>query len=143
LFLAIFVTMVPALEILAASGKNLGITEPWQYFWLTGGLSAFLDNAPTYMTFATLASGSDNFAMLARGEVADLPSVVVLQAISCGAVFMGALTYIGNGPNFMVKAIAEESGFKMPSFVGYLAYSCVILLPVFVLVTVVFFGGSP
>jgi len=139
LFLGIFVTMVPALEILSARGKEFGVTEPWQFFWLTGGLSGFLDNAPTYLTFATLAAGSGDFEKLANGEVAGLAGPLVLQAISCGAVFMGALTYIGNGPNFMVKAIADEAGFRTPSFFGYLAYSCVILLPVFVAVTVVFF----
>jgi Na+/H+ antiporter NhaD/arsenite permease-like protein len=139
LFLGIFITMVPALEILAARGQEFNITEPWQFFWLTGGLSGFLDNAPTYLTFATLAAGSDDFSALARGEVAGLDGIRVLQAISCGAVFMGAMTYIGNGPNFMVKAIADEGGFKTPSFFGYLAYSAVILLPVFVVVTLVFF----
>jgi Na+/H+ antiporter NhaD/arsenite permease-like protein len=139
LFLGIFVTMVPALELLGAHGKEFGITEPWQFFWLTGGLSGCLDNAPTYLTFATLAAGSGDFALLAQGEVAGLSGRLVLQAISCGAVFMGAMTYIGNGPNFMVKAIADEAGFRTPSFFGYLGYSCVILLPVFVVVTVVFF----
>jgi Na+/H+ antiporter NhaD/arsenite permease-like protein len=141
LFLGIFVTMVPALEILAVRGKDFGITEPWQYFWLTGGLSGFLDNAPTYLTFATLAAGSGDFEALAQGKVVGLSGIQVLQAISCAAVFMGALTYIGNGPNFMVKAIAEEGGFRTPSFFGYLAYSCVILVPVFVGVTLVFFLG--
>ena len=139
LFLGIFVTMVPALELLGAHGKEFGITEPWQFFWLTGGLSGCLDNAPTYLTFATLAAGSGDFALLARGEVAGLSGRLVLQAISCGAVFMGAMTYIGNGPNFMVKAIADEAGFRTPSFFGYVWYSCVILLPVFVAVTLVFF----
>src|SRR5207237_4430847 len=103
------------------------------FFWLTGGLSAFLDNAPTYLTFATLAAGKEDFTQL----VLDGP--LVLAAISCGAVFMGALTYIGNGPNFMVKAICDEAGLRTPSFLGYLAYSCVVLLPVFGVVTVVFF----
>jgi Na+/H+ antiporter NhaD/arsenite permease-like protein len=139
LFLGIFVTMVPALEILSVRGKDFGVTEPWQFFWLTGGLSGFLDNAPTYLTFATLAASSGDFQQLARGEVIGLAGTLVLQAISCGAVFMGALTYIGNGPNFMVKAIAEEAGFQTPSFFGYLAYSCLILMPVFLGVTVVFF----
>ena len=139
LFLGIFVTMVPALEILGARGKEFGLTEPWQFFWLTGGLSGFLDNAPTYLTFATLASGSGDFEALALGQVAGLNGPLVLAAISCGAVFMGALTYIGNGPNFMVKAIADEAGFRTPSFFGYLGYSCVILLPVFGVVTGVLF----
>ncbi len=133
LFAGIFVTMVPALQLLETHGREFGVTQPWQFFWLTGGLSSFLDNAPTYLTFATLAAGSSDFAVLAKDRGA------VLQAISCGAVFMGAMTYIGNGPNFMVKAIADEAGFRTPSFFGYLAYSCLILLPVFSLLTVLFF----
>ncbi len=139
LFLAIFVTMAPALEILSVHGKEFGVTKPWQFFWLTGGLSAFLDNAPSYLTLATVAAGSGDFAALANGSVAGVDGRLVLQAISCGAVFMGAVTYIGNGPNFMVKAMADEAGFRTPSFFGYLGYSCVILLPVFVVVTGVFF----
>jgi Na+/H+ antiporter NhaD/arsenite permease-like protein len=133
LFAGIFVTVVPALELLAVHGKKFGVTEPWQYFWLTGSLSSFLDNAPTYLTFATLAAGGSEFEVLVKNHAR------VLQAISCGAVFMGAMTYIGNGPNFMVKAIADEAGYKTPSFFSYLAYSCFILLPVFGVVTVVFF----
>jgi Na+/H+ antiporter NhaD/arsenite permease-like protein len=133
LFLGIFITMVPALAILTDHRDALHVSEPWHYFWLTGGLSAFLDNAPTYVTFATMASGSSDYLRLAQNQ----PQV--LAAISCGAVFMGALTYIGNGPNFMVKAIADQAGYKMPSFVGYLAYSCAVLLPVMVLMTLVFF----
>jgi Na+/H+ antiporter NhaD/arsenite permease-like protein len=139
LFLAIFVTMVPPLALLGRHGRELGVSQPWQFFWLTGVLSAWLDNAPTYLTFATLAAGSTDFGLLVRGEVAGLDGPLVLKAISCGAVFLGALTYIGNGPNFMVKAIAEEAGYRTPSFFGYLGYSCVILMPVFVLVTVLFF----
>jgi Na+/H+ antiporter NhaD/arsenite permease-like protein len=139
LFLGIFVTMVPALATLTVHGKELGLTEPWQFFWLTGGLSGCLDNAPTYLTFATLAAGSGDYEALARGEVAGIDGRLVLQAISCGAVFMGALSYIGNGPNFMVKAIADEAGFRMPSFLGYLVYSTAVLVPVFVAVTLVFF----
>jgi Na+/H+ antiporter NhaD/arsenite permease-like protein len=134
LFAGIFVTMVPALAWLAEQGPSLGITEPWQYFWLSGGLSSFLDNAPTYLTFATLAAGPHrDLGALA----ADNP--LVLQAVSCGAVFMGANTYIGNGPNFMVKAIAEEAGCRTPSFVGYMVYSGLILLPVFAVITLLFF----
>jgi Na+/H+ antiporter NhaD/arsenite permease-like protein len=135
LFAGIFVTMVPALAILEANSARLGevVSEPWQYFWLTGLLSGCLDNAPTYVTFAKLASGSNEIGWLAGHNPR------VLSAISCGAVFMGALTYIGNGPNFMVKAIAEEAGYKMPSFFGYVAYSCLVLLPVMVVVTVIFF----
>ncbi len=133
LFFGIFVAMVPALELLKLHGSELGITEPWQYFWITGGLSAFLDNAPTYLALATLAAHGDNIGSLASAQ----PHL--LAAISTGAVFMGAMTYIGNGPNFMVKAIAEQSGYKMPSFFGYLGYACVSLVPVCLLVTWVFF----
>jgi len=114
----------------------LGVTEPWQFFWLTGGLSSFLDNAPTYLTFATLAAGSHDFGPLARDDAGSL----MLRAISCGAVFMGAMTYIGNGPNFMVKAMADEAGFRTPTLFGYLGYSCAILLPVFLLITLLFFA---
>jgi Na+/H+ antiporter NhaD/arsenite permease-like protein len=137
LFIGVFVTMVPALVLLEQHGaglaQQLNVSEPWHYFWLTGILSSFLDNAPTYVTFATLAAGAESFAQLAKEK----PQI--LAAISCGAVFMGANTYIGNGPNFMVKAIAEEAKYKMPSFFGYMLYSGLILLPVFVLVTIVFF----
>jgi Na+/H+ antiporter NhaD/arsenite permease-like protein len=140
LFAGIFVTMVPALALLSAHGKDLGVSRPWEYFWLTGLLSSCLDNAPTYLAFATMATGSTDFLQLVENRVNGLDGPQVLAAISCGAVFMGALTYIGNGPNFMVKAIAHEAGFKTPSFFGYLAYSCLILLPVFVLLTFFFFS---
>ena len=134
LFAGIFVSMVPALELLRAHGHQLGVTHPWQYFWLTGSLSAFLDNAPTYLAFATLAAGDHhNVGWLAQHQ----PDL--LAAISCGAVFMGALTYIGNGPNFMVKALADDAGYRTPSFLGYLVYSCAVLLPVFGLITFLFF----
>ena len=111
----------------------------WQFFWLTGLLSAVLDNAPTYLTFATMAARSGDFALLVGDRVPNLDGPLVLQAISCGAVFMGAMTYIGNGPNFMVKAIADEQGLNAPSFFGYLGYACLILLPVFGVVTLLFF----
>jgi Na+/H+ antiporter NhaD/arsenite permease-like protein len=140
LFAGIFVTMVPALDILSAHGKELGLTQPWEYFWLTGILSAHLDNAPTYLTFATLAAGSDDFSLLVINDPRlNLNGPLVLQAISCGAVMMGALTYIGNGPNFMVKAIAEGAGYKMPSFFGFLGYSYAVLLPTFIVITFLFF----
>jgi Na+/H+ antiporter NhaD/arsenite permease-like protein len=143
LFAGIFVTMAPALLILNARGKELGITQPWQFFWASGGLSSFLDNAPTYLTFAATAAGIKDIPAEGRylESFLDLGSeaVALLSAVSCGAVFMGANSYIGNGPNFMVKAIAEENGVKMPSFFGYMAYSCGILLPIFVLVTFIFF----
>lgn len=133
LFAGIFVTMLPALDLLRARGSALGVSEPWQYFWATGLLSSFLDNAPTYMTFLALAQGQ-----ALTPEVVGVPHAV-LEAIAAGAVFMGANSYIGNGPNFMVRAIAEERGVPMPSFGGYLLYSGGVLLPVFALVTLVFF----
>ena len=104
--------------------------ESW-YFWLTGGLSAFLDNAPTYLVFFNLAGGD---AATLMGPLAG-----TLAAISCGAVFMGAVSYIGNAPNFMVKAVVEQAGIRMPSFFGYMAWSCAFLLPLFVLLTILFF----
>jgi Na+/H+ antiporter NhaD/arsenite permease-like protein len=133
LFAGIFVTMVPALDILARASGDLSLSEPWQFFWLTGGLSAFLDNAPTYAMFVTLAAGDQPVGRL----MVQAPRI--LEAISCGAVFLGALTYIGNGPNFMVKAIAEESGQHTPAFFVYLLYGAAVLLPIFVLITLLFF----
>lgn len=146
LFLGIFVTMIAPLFLLNANGARLGIEKPWQYFWATGSLSSFLDNAPTYMTFAATAAGRtgispDGMTYLADFLATGAEAHLVLAAISCGAVMMGANTYIGNGPNFMVKAIAEEEGVKMPSFGGYMLWSGAILLPVFVLATLVFFRG--
>jgi Na+/H+ antiporter NhaD/arsenite permease-like protein len=143
LFAGIFATMAPALLLLNAHARALGIAEPWHFFWAAGVLSSFLDNAPTYLTFAAAASGLEGIPVegrylaeyLARGPHA----AEILAAISTGSVFMGANSYIGNGPNFMVKAIAEESGVRMPSFFGYMAYSIGILIPLFVLVTVVIF----
>ena len=133
LFLGIFLTMIPALEMLHARGGELGVREPWQFFWATGVLSSFLDNAPTYLTFLALAQG-----LGLPGEVVGMPHVI-LAGISVGAVAMGANTYIGNAPNFMVKAIAEAAGVRMPSFFGYMAYSGAVLLPLFVIVTILFF----
>jgi len=134
LFIGIFVTIGPALALLKEHGAKVGVTEPWQYFWLTGGLSAFLDNAPTYIAFGTLAAEGDDFSVLAANRP------LVLAAISCGAVFMGACSYIGNGPNFMVKAIAEEAGYPMPTFFGYIVrYTLPVLVPVFLVITLVFF----
>jgi Na+/H+ antiporter NhaD/arsenite permease-like protein len=143
LFAAIFVTIVPVLAMLKAGQSGafaplLGlVTNPdgtpnnAMYFWLTGGLSSFLDNAPTYLVFFN-AAGGDPVQLMG-------PLATTLAAISAGAVFMGANTYIGNAPNFMVKAIAEEAGIKMPSFFGYMLWSTVILLPCFALVTWMFF----
>ena len=128
LFAGIFVTMVPALAILAARGDELGLAQPGQFFFVTGGLSSVLDNAPTYLTFLSAAQ-----ALGLPGDVVGVPNAF-LTAISLGAVFMGANTYIGNGPNFMVKAIAEESGYKMPLFFGYALQALVVLAPVYVAV---------
>jgi len=142
LFLGIFVTMIPALEILARKAPEWNLHHPWQFFWMAGGLSSFLDNAPTYLTFTALASGTIG------GSVENLSALVhsglgaqVLKAISCGAVFMGANTYIGNGPNLMVRAIAEAAPerIKMPSFFGYMLYSLSILIPLFITITLIFF----
>jgi Na+/H+ antiporter NhaD/arsenite permease-like protein len=143
LFFGIFVTMQVPIEILQLKGPAIGLQHPWQFFWATGGLSSFLDNAPTYVVyFATAGTLAPPGMVLMHGVQTATGSIPValLVAISCGAVFMGANTYIGNGPNFMVKAIAEQSGVKMPSFFGYLAYSCAILLPLFLLVTLLFFA---
>jgi Na+/H+ antiporter NhaD/arsenite permease-like protein len=109
----------------------LPITTPTRFFWATGGLSSFLDNAPTYAVFFTAAKSLTHAQGLAD-PVAGVSSAF-LAAVSLGAVFMGANTYIGNGPNFMVKAIAEQSGVKMPSFFGYMLYSMIILIPLFIL----------
>jgi Na+/H+ antiporter NhaD/arsenite permease-like protein len=133
IFLGIFMAMMPAIAILEARGSLLGLHAPWHYFWVTGTLSSFLDNAPTYLTFLASARG-----LGLPAEVAGVPETF-LAAISLGAVFMGANSYIGNGPNFMVKSIAERHGVRMPSFFGYMAYSAIVLLPVFVCVTIVFF----
>jgi len=128
LFAGIFVTMVPALALLEARGSELGLTMPWQFFLVTGGLSSVLDNAPTYLTFLSAVQG-----MKLQDQIVGVP-FVYLTAISLGAVFMGANTYIGNGPNFMVKAIAEESGVKMPSFFGYALRAVLTLTPIYIVV---------
>jgi Na+/H+ antiporter NhaD/arsenite permease-like protein len=145
-FVGVFVTMVPAMSFLGERGASLGITQPWQFFWASGALSSVLDNAPTYLTFAALAAGvaggggagalsPDNLGALASHPVGQQ----LLTAVSCGAVFMGAVTYMGNGPNFMVKAIAEQHHVRMPSFFGYTLWSFAILIPIFVIVSGVFF----
>ncbi len=136
LFAGIFAAMIPALMILEARGGELPVREPWQFFFATGVLSGFLDNAPTYLTFLALAQGQG---------VGGPDAIVgvrpdVLQGISLGAVFMGAMTYIGNAPNFMVKSISDGAGVKCPSFGAYLVWACVILLPIFVAVNFVFLG---
>jgi len=148
LFAGIFITMTPCLLLLLAGTKGaLGfligaVKEPYHYFWITGILSSFLDNAPTYLTFFSSVlgkfySGIPEPIAVSR-LIADNP--VYLMAISAGAVFFGANTYIGNAPNFMVRSIAEEAGTPMPSFFGYMIkYSIVFLVPVFILVTFIFF----
>jgi len=133
LFLGIFATMMPALDLLRLRGGELGVRQPWQFFWASGALSSFLDNAPTYLVFLTLAQ-----SLGLSQEVVGVPDAV-LAAISAGAVAMGANTYIGNAPNFMVKSVAEEARVAMPSFLGYMVYSGLILLPLFALVTLIFF----
>jgi Na+/H+ antiporter NhaD/arsenite permease-like protein len=138
LFAGIFVTMIPAMKILEISGSQLGINSPAKFFWATGALSSFLDNAPTYLVFMTAAKSVAQAQGIVDGLVVGVPQLF-LQAISVGAVFMGANTYIGNGPNFMVKAICEENEIKMPSFFGYMFWSCIILIPVFILITFIFF----
>ena len=137
LFIGIFITMIPALMLLKTHGAELGINQPWQMFWATGFLSSFLDNTPTYLVFLQTAGalGAATGIQTSVGTV----SQIMLEAISAGAVFMGANTYIGNAPNFMVKAIAEENNIKMPSFFGYMAWSNSILIPVFIIDTFVFF----
>jgi len=144
-FVGIFVTMVPALSFLAERGVGLGITRPWQFFWASGALSSVLDNAPTYLTFASLATGVTN-AGGAQLSVNDLGALAahpagakLLEAVACGSVLMGAVTYIGNGPNFMVKAIAEQHHVRMPGFAGYTLWSLTILVPLFGAVALLYF----
>ena len=144
LFAAIFLTIIPAIAILRAGQAGVmaplvalvsnasGAPNDALYFWLTGALSSFLDNAPTYLVFFNLAGGD---AAALMGPLAN-----TLTAISAGAVYMGAMTYIGNAPNFMIKSIAEARGVKMPNFLGYMAWSTAVLLPVFALLTILFFA---
>lgn len=140
LFLGIFITMTPALAYLKAHAADLGLSHTWQFYYSTGLLSSFLDNTPTAVAFHSVATGltPDQMAVFVGTMVAGIPEVL-LKAICIGAVFFGSMTYIGNGPNFMVKAIAEESGIKMPSFFGYMIkFSLIILLPVYILVQLIF-----
>lgn len=137
LFAGIFITMQPALMLLKSVGGSLGLTKPMEMFWVTGALSSFLDNTPTYLVFLT-TSGAMEFTNGLATTLGRIP-VGMLTAISCGAVFMGANTYIGNAPNFMVKSISDENGIHMPSFFGYIVWSFCILVPVFLLDTLVFF----
>lgn len=135
LFLGIFICMQPALAILDERGASLGLSSARAFFWATGSLSSVLDNAPTYLVFFKTAQTlpSDAGSLLIAGVETSR-----LAAVSLGAVFLGAMTYIGNGPNFMVKAIAEQSGVRMPSFFGYMAYSFGVLLPVFLVMSLLF-----
>ncbi len=136
LFVGIFICMQIPVEVLQVNGAALGLSESWHYFWATGLLSSVLDNAPTYVVFFETAKALPPVEGVKL--VAGLAEPLLI-AISLGAVFMGAMTYIGNGPNFMVKAIAEQSGVRMPSFFGYMIrYSIPVLIPVFVVITVIF-----
>ncbi|MEQ1686258.1 MAG: sodium:proton antiporter [Burkholderiaceae bacterium] len=143
LFIGIFLTMIPVLAMLKVgeAGAFAGVVRavigpdgqplPWAYFWFSGLLSSFLDNAPTYLVFFNLAGGDAPTLMTTLATT--------LAAISAGSVFMGANTYIGNAPNFMVKAIAEDRGIRMPSFFGYMLWSGAVLIPLFVLITLIWF----
>ena len=146
LITTIFLTMIPAIEMLKGVTKGIGPMSwmkniiinnqgeniDYMYFWLTGILSSFLDNAPTYVVFFTTALGEQNVDwLMITGDT--------LLAISCGAVFMGAMTYIGNAPNFMVKSIAEENKISMPSFFGYMIWSILILIPILIVTSLIFF----
>lgn len=135
LFIGIFITMTPALLFLSANAQKAGITQPWQFFYSSGLLSAFLDNSPTALAFHTVAQNIPTTTEVIVAGVDEL----ILKAIAMGAVFFGAMTYIGNGPNFMIKAIAEQEGVKMPSFFGYIiSFSLKILLPVYILTQIIF-----
>ena len=139
IFIGIFISMQTPLAVLAAKGPELGVTSPYAFYWITGALSSFLDNAPTYVVFFEIAKTlphvpDEAYLQIAGGEVRE----DLLTAISLGAVFMGANTYIGNGPNFMVKAISESEGVQMPSFFGYMAWSIGILLPLLALAEFMF-----
>ena len=137
LFIGIFVTMTPALIYLNAHAADLGLSQPWQFFYASGVLSAFLDNSPTAVAFHTVAQGLPT----ASGAVLEAGiDAMLLRAIALGSVFFGAMTYIGNGPNFMVKAIAEQSGVNMPSFFGYMIkFSLIVLLPIYIVAQLIFF----
>jgi Na+/H+ antiporter NhaD/arsenite permease-like protein len=140
LFFGIFVTMTPALAYLNNHADALGFSHTWQFYYATGALSSFLDNTPTAVAFHSVAAGltPEQISAFGSNMVAGIPELL-LQAICLGAVFFGAMTYIGNGPNFMVKAIAEENGVNMPSFFGYMfKFSLIVLLPVYILVQLIF-----
>ncbi|MCB0731799.1 MAG: sodium:proton antiporter [Ignavibacteriae bacterium] len=135
LFLGIFITMVPALLYLETNAKTLGINSSTQFYYFTGILSSFLDNTPTAVTFHSLALG---LSETGGSIIAGIPEVL-MRAICLGAVLFGSMTYIGNGPNFMIKAIAEDNNIKMPDFFSYMfRFSLIVLLPVFILVEIIF-----
>jgi Na+/H+ antiporter NhaD/arsenite permease-like protein len=144
LFIGIFVTMIPAICLLRAHGAEIGITRPWQFFWLSGGLSSFLDNAPTYATYFALGQSVTQPLLAADPGLAVVATKTgpiawhILDALSLGSVFMGANTYIGNAPNFMVRSICEEAHVKMPSFFGYMMYSVGVLIPTFLIIMAVY-----
>jgi Na+/H+ antiporter NhaD/arsenite permease-like protein len=141
IFVGIFLTLPPALHLLNSMGSDgrIAVTQPREFFWATGLLSSFLDNAPTYLTFAALAAGIKGVDPSRLGDLIQSGGAPLLAAVSCGAVFFGAMTYIGNGPNFLVKAIAEEHRVAMPGFFGYMAWSAAILLPILVMVSLIWF----
>lgn len=132
--------MIPALLILGAKGSELGLNTPAAFFWATGALSSFLDNSPTYVVFLTCAGSLGD--TLPNAVVTTVGGVdpIMLLAISAGAVFFGAITYIGNAPNFMVKSIAESNDVKMPSFFGYMKWSIAFLVPVFLIDMLIWFN---
>ena len=141
LFAGIFATMAPALDWMALHADRLGIQTPGHFFWCTGILSSFLDNAPTYLSFLSAAMGLHHLTLGNPEQVAILlrQHADLVRGVSLGAVFFGAITYVGNGPNFMIKSIAEHAGIKCPSFIGYiLCYSLPVLLPVFTLIWFLF-----
>ncbi|MDP2364196.1 MAG: sodium:proton antiporter, partial [Ignavibacteria bacterium] len=141
LFLGIFMTMVPCIIYLEANANTLGVVSPASFYYFTGGLSAFLDNTPSAVAFYSLAQGlvkSNGALIFNTPTVAGIPEIL-MKAISVSSVFFGAMTYIGNGPNFMVKAIAESNNIKMPHFFAYMfKFSLIILLPLFILTELIF-----
>lgn len=140
LFIGIFTTMAPALIFLRENAAGLGLSHIWQYYYSTGLLSSFLDNTPTAVAFWSMGTGlsPEVMASMDTNMVAGVPELL-LKAISIGAVFFGSMTYIGNGPNFMVKAIAEENHISMPSFFGYMIkFSLIVLLPVYIIIQLIF-----
>ncbi len=141
LFFAIFITMTPALQWLSAHAHELSLSHPGDFFWGSGFLSSVLDNAPTYLNFYTVILGRDPAHSI---DSILASSGLFIQAISVGSVFFGANTYIGNGPNFMVKSVAEQAGMKPPSFMGYIVrYAIPILFPLYLCIWILFFRGAP